>query len=92
MTRNRNDPWFGWVVIVPMTSPNPDDPPAVGLDKLDCISDLHPKLFRVSFCAKCPGTGGKRANSGGVSTRANNLIALIVRFADSRAADAVLRR
>lgn len=28
-----------------MASANPDDPSAVGFDKLDCVSDLHPNYF-----------------------------------------------
>jgi len=41
MARNRDDPRFGWVVVVPVTPANPDDPPAVRLHKLDGVSDLH---------------------------------------------------
>jgi hypothetical protein len=45
MARNRDNPRFGWVVIVPMTSASPDDPPAVGLHELDGVSDLHLDYF-----------------------------------------------
>jgi hypothetical protein len=41
MTRDRDNPRFGRVVIVPMTSASPNNPPAVGFDKLDRVSDLH---------------------------------------------------
>jgi hypothetical protein len=45
MARDRDDPGFRWVVIVPVTSANPNDFPTIRHNKLDRIPDLHPRLF-----------------------------------------------